>query len=80
MDMVEEILNRRQDLPRTPDSIEKLRRELVRGLITHRGDLGLVARESGREMAEVIRLVERFGLKTESFDDAQIEQTIVDPG
>ena len=51
----------------------------MRGLITHRGDLGLVARESGREMAEVIRLVERFGLQTESFDDAQIEQTIVDP-
>ena len=68
MDMVEEIFNRRQDLPRSPDSIEKLRRELVRGLIEHRGDLTKVAQGSSRDMAEVIRLVERFGLRPEDFN------------
>lgn len=78
LDMIEEIMNRRQDLPQTPESVEELRRALMRNLTDHRGDVGQVARSMDRGVAEVIRLVERFGLHGESADGRDVEHTMAE--
>jgi hypothetical protein len=71
-------MNRRQGLPQTPESVEELRRELMRNLTDHRGDVGKVARSMDRGVAEIIRLVERFGLHGESADGRDMEHTMAE--
>ena len=66
LDMIEEIMNRREGLPQTPESVEELRRELIRNLAKHESSVPHVARAMGRDVAEIIRLIERFGLHSES--------------
>lgn len=78
LDMIEEIMSRHEDLPQHPDSVETLRQELVRGLVEHHGNVNQVARQMHRDIAEVIRLVERFGLQAESFSQNNVTETIAD--
>lgn len=78
LDMIEEIMNRREGLPQTPESVEELRRELMRNLAKQRGNLSAVARSMNRNVAEIIRLVERFGLHAEASDGHALEHTIVE--
>ena len=78
LDMIEEIMNRREGLPQTPESVEELRRDLMRNLANQRGDVAQVARSMNRGVAEIIRLVERFGLHGEAPDGRDVDHTIVE--
>lgn len=65
--VVDEILERRKDMPQTPDHVHELRAELVDNLHKSRGDTAEVAKAMARQPTEIHRWLERFELEPEAF-------------
>jgi Sigma-54 interaction domain/FHA domain/Homeodomain-like domain len=54
-------------LPRSDDSVERVRKRLVASLARHRGNVSEVARELGKARTQVQRWLKRFGLDARGF-------------
>lgn len=65
--VLDEILERRADMPQSPDSVHELRNQLVSELMRAAGDTAKVAKALDREPKEVARWLERFDLNPETY-------------
>ncbi len=65
--VLDEILERRADMPQSPDSVHELRHQLVAELMRAAGDTAKVAKALDREPKEVARWLERFDLDPETY-------------
>lgn len=68
VEVIDEILDRRRDLPQDPGTITQLRSELVGLLGAMHGDTPRIAKSMARELRDVQRLLERFDLEPASFE------------
>jgi len=68
--VLDEILERRADMPQTPDSVYELRNQLVHELMRNAGDTSKVAKALDREPKEIARWLERFDLDPETYRNA----------
>jgi DNA-binding NtrC family response regulator len=68
VEIIDEILDRRRDLPQDPGTITQLRSELVGLLGALHGDTTRIAKSMARELRDVQRLLERFDLEPTSFE------------
>jgi hypothetical protein len=66
-EVLEEILERRRDMPSNPDTVSELRARLVSQLAKSRGDTAAVARAMARDQREIHRWLERFDLEPDAY-------------
>jgi DNA-binding NtrC family response regulator len=66
-EVIDEIVERRGDMPKNPESVHALRAQLVDGLARAGGDTTEMARAMARDPAEVQRWLERFELRPEAY-------------
>lgn len=82
-EVLDEIVERRSDMPRSPDTVRELRAELVDRLARTGGDTAEMARQMDRDQKEIQRWLERFELRPEAYQAAQSAEpgshTLIDP-
>lgn len=79
-DILDEIVERRSDMPRSPETVRQLRAQLVDQLVRTSGDADEIARAMDRDPKEIKRWLERFELRPEAYHDPSPgTETLVDP-
>jgi hypothetical protein len=79
-DILDEIVERRSDMPRNPETVRQLRAQLVDQLVRTSGDANEVARAMDRDPKEIKRWLERFELRPEAYQDPSPgTETLIDP-
>jgi len=66
-EIVEEILDRRRDIPQTPSRVQELRSELIARLVEHGGNTVAVAQAMSCDTEDIRRWIERFDLTADTF-------------
>jgi transcriptional regulator of acetoin/glycerol metabolism len=67
LEVLEEILERRQDMPQNPETVSELRTQLVSQLAQSGGDTAAVARAMSRDQKDIHRWLERFELRPDAY-------------
>jgi transcriptional regulator with PAS, ATPase and Fis domain len=66
-EVIDEIVERRSDMPRNPETVRELRAQLVDQLARTGGDTAEMARAMDRDQKEIQRWIERFELQTDAY-------------
>jgi DNA-binding NtrC family response regulator len=66
-EIIEEILDRRRDIPQTPSRVQELRSELIAQMVEHGGNTAAVAQAMACGTEEIQRWIERFDLTADTF-------------
>ncbi len=66
-EVLEEILDRRRDMPDSPETVTELRNQLVSQLARSGGNTAEVARAMERDQKEIHRWLERFELQSDAY-------------
>ncbi len=72
-EVLDEIMERRKDMPQDPDNVQELRAQLVSNLARAHGDTSEVARAMQRDPREIQRWIERFDLRPESYEQPKLQ-------
>ena len=72
-EVLDEIMERRKDMPQDPDNVQELRAQLVSNLARAHGDTSEVAKAMQRDPREIQRWIERFDLRPESYEQPKLQ-------